>query len=482
MRYTPPGRLKTVEAFRDAVAALDLDIACVDTIDDAADVLARPIDLLGRTLSNRFAIHPMEGWDGERDGTPGPLTERRWERFGRSGAGLIWGGEAFAVCAEGRANPRQLFLNDDIDMTAALTGLRETVRRGRRAVGLDPDDAVIGLQLTHSGRFCRPDATGPRPLIVHRHAGLASKFGLADDHALLSDDALRAIRDRFVDAARVAGRAGFDFVDVKCAHGYLLHEALAARTRDGMYGGSFENRTRLVREIVEGIRTECPRLAIGVRLSATDLPPYARTSGGAVGAPLDFTVPYRDGFGVREDDPTAIDLDEPLRLLHDLVALDVTLINVTVGSPYYCPHVQRPATYPPSDGYLPPDDPLCGVALHLDVTREIKRALPLPVVVGSGYSYLQEYLPHVAAREIAAGHVDFAGLGRMVLAYPELPDDVVRRRTLDARRLCRTFSECTTGPRHGMVSGCFPLDPFYKKRPEAQQIRILRRDAGRAAT
>ncbi len=153
----------------------------------------------------------------------------------------------------------------------------------------------------------------------------------------------------------------------------------------------------------------------------------------------------------------------------------VQLLCVTAGSPYYVPHIQRPALFPPSDGYLPPEDPLVGVARQIDATATIKKAFPSMIIVGSGYSYLQEWLPAVGQRVLRDEKADSIGLGRMVLSYPELPADVLAGKPIDRKRLCRTFSDCTTGPRQGLVSGCYPLDPFYKSRPEAKLIEEIRK-------
>ena len=169
-----------------------------------------------------------------------------------------------------------------------------------------------------------------------------------------------------------------------------------------------------------------------------------------------------------------MNLEEPLQFVEMARDLGVRLLNVTLGSPYTCPHLQRPATFPPSDGYLPPADPLVSVAEHLRAARRCKERFEDLIVVGTGYSYLQEWLPHVAEHEIATGGVDFVGIGRGVLSYPELPRDVLARVPIDRKRLCRTFSDCTTAPRNGMVSGCFPLDPHYKDLPEAVRLKDLK--------
>jgi 2,4-dienoyl-CoA reductase-like NADH-dependent reductase (Old Yellow Enzyme family) len=306
---------------------------------------------------------------------------------------------------------------------------------------------------------------------------LDARLGLAPDAPLLTDSELEAIGEAFVRAAVLAEGVGFDFVDVKCCHGYLLHEILGAKTREGSYGGSFENRTRFFRRVVAAIRAAAPALGIAVRVSLGDVFPHAPPAAGGAGAPIGFdpAVAERHGFGVGEREP---DLGEGIAFLGVARSLGVPLVNVTLGSPYYCPHVQRPAFYPPSDGYLPPEDPLAGVARHVRAARRAKAAEPSLLVVGTGYSYLQEWIAHVAEHEVGAGHVDFAGLGRSMLSYPELPLDALAGRPLDRKRLCRTFSDCTTAPRNGLRSGCFPLDPEYAAlEPDATSLAAAKRRA-----
>lgn len=478
MRFPSPGHLRSADAVRQRLRELALDFDLDDAV-EAAGPLAEPADVAGRTVGNRFCAHPMEGWDGTTDGGPTEPTLRRWRRFGRSGADLIWGGEAFAVTRDGRANPNQLCLGEhsERDLVALLAALRE----GRREAGLDPDRVVVGLQLTHSGRFARPE--GPfAPRIAQHHPLLAAKYRLDPATPLLSDGELEAIGERFVAAAKVAQRAGFDFVDVKCCHGYLLHEVLAAHTRDGAYGGSLENRMKLFLRIAADVQRECPGLAIGVRLSAGDTAPFAADPSTNVGAPMhaDGVDLARHHFGLAIGDPLrhdlAFDLAGPLAFLRRARAQGVRLVNVTLGSPYWNPHLQRPAAYPPSDGYLPPVDPLAMVAAHLRTVRAIKQALPDLALVGTGYTYLQEWLPHVAQRELRRGGVDFIGLGRLLLSYPQLPADLIAGRPLQQKLLCRTFSDCTTAPRNGMRSGCYPLDPYYKAMPEAARVKAIKRE------
>jgi NADPH2 dehydrogenase len=455
VRFTQVRRLVSAASFAEHLAAVGADLRFDDDVVPApAGPLAQPVAFGRRTLGNRFAILPMEGWDGAPDGSPTALVERRWRRFGASGAKLIWGGEAVAVRHDGRANPRQLVLDE---RTAGhLADLRSA------AFG-DAPDVVVGLQLTHSGRFSRPEGS-PAPRTAYRHPVLDDRVG-ADDRSVLSDGELDDLAATYVDAAVLAAEAGFDFVDVKCCHGYLLHELLSAVDRPGRYGGDLDGRSRFVLSVIAGIRAAAPRLEIGVRLSVFDVAPHGVATGD-----------YRYAFG-GDGSGRGIDLDEPHRFVELLVDAGVVAVCVTAGSPYYCPHVQRPAYHPPSDGYAPPRDPLVEVARLLAVTADVKARHPGVVVVGSGYSYLQEWLPNVAQRAVADGAVDVVGLGRMALSYPGLPADVLAGRLLDRRLLCRTFSDCTTGPRNGLVSGCYPLDSFYRDMPERLTLAAAKRRA-----
>lgn len=467
--------------FRARCAELGLSIEAEDTVECAPDSpLAQPFEVGVKTLGNRFVIHPMEGWDGEEDGQPSDLVRRRWRNFALSGAKCVWGGEAMAVTPESRANPRQLVIHGSTEepLRALHAELLETHRKEFGTTG----DLLTGFQLTHSGRFSRPDASGMKPQILYRHPFLDRKFGLADDHPVLSDEDIRRIIDRFVVAAGIAERCGADFVDVKHCHGYLGHEFLGAVTRPGPFGGSFENRTRFLREVVAGIRATTARVEIGVRLSAFDFIPFRPdpdlSAGSRLGPgiPEDYSssLPYRHAFGGSADKPVEYDLSDTYRFVELLRELDIRLLNVTAGSPYYNPHIQRPALFPPSDGYQPPEDPLAGCARQIQATAAVKARFPDMFVIGTGYSYLQEYLPHVAQWVVRTGRADAVGLGRMVLAYPTLPRDTLERGELNAKRICRTFSDCTTGPRNGLVSGCYPLDPAYRQLPEAAIVRKIK--------
>lgn len=466
--------LKTADAFRDALVRCGADIPFDEAVAHGPDApLARPFTVGDRTVGNRFAILPMEGWDGNLDGTPSELTTRRWIRFGRSGAKLIWGGEAVAVREDGRDNPEQLFLSEQT--LGPIAAMREALVAEHVARFGRDDDLFVGLQLVHSGRYSRPhDKRRYEPVTLYRHPMLDRRLRADEVPYVLSDDEIPRLVDDFVRAAKQAERAGFAFVDIKHCHGYLGHEFLTAVDRPGRYGGSIENRTRFLREVVSGIRAEAPGLELGVRLTVFDSVPF-RVGRDGVGEPESWdggTYPYAfggDGTG------TGGDIEEPSAALGVIASLGIRWVCTSLGTPYYNPHLLRPAAFPPSDGYLPPEDPLVGVARHIDITRRLKERHPGLIFVGSGYSYLQEWLPNVAQRVLREGWADFIGLGRMALAYPDLPADVLAGRPLARKSLCRTFSDCTTGPRNGMISGCFPLDPFYKARPEREAIAAIRR-------
>jgi 2,4-dienoyl-CoA reductase-like NADH-dependent reductase (Old Yellow Enzyme family) len=441
----------------------------------------QPLSRGGIKIGNRIAVHPMEGWDGTADGIPSEHTIQRWKKFGRSGAKLIWGGEAVAVSHVGRANPNQLIIAKH--SLNGLAKLRKVLIEEHRRTTGSHDGLFIGLQLTHSGRYCRPNTHDkPEPRILYHHPILDRRLGLSSDYPLLTDGEIDAIVEEFHRAAKMAHELGFDFVDIKHCHGYLGHEFLSARTREGKYGGSFENRTRFLREGAKGIRSHAPGLHLGVRLSAFDTVPFrpdpSRSANGKTGPGIpevhDNLIPYLWGFGVNPQQPTEVDLTEPIRFLSLLEELEIRLVNITGGSPYWNPHIQRPALYPPSDGYQPPEDPLAGVALHMKLTRQLKQIFPNLIVVGSAYSYLQDFLPHVAQAAVREGWADAVGLGRMLLTYPEILWDATHGNEIQHKRVCRTFSDCTTAPRNGLPSGCYPLDSYYKNSELAERLKLAK--------
>lgn len=490
--------LKTVEDFRRHCAALGIELPCEDAIAAANSPLAEPVPDLtvnGKRIGNRIAIHPMEGWDGTTTGGVTEEMRRRWQRFGESGAKMICGGEAMAVRPDGRANPNQLIIIEQNQAgIAELVGILKNAHAERYGT---TDDLVIGFQLTHSGRFCRPhERMRYEPRVAFRHPLLDPKFKVTSDAQVFTDDEIERLIEDYIKAAKIAFDVGADFVDLKHCHGYLLHEFLGAHTRPGKFGGGFENRTRILREVVAGIRASGNKIDFAVRLSCFDKVPHRPDPALSVpgklgpGIPEDFSqcLPYRYGFGVNQSDPTQIDLTETFQFAELCAQLGVKILNTSAGSPYYTPHLQRPAAYPPSDGYQPAYDPLIDVERQVQVVRQIKThlaqlktqtpKLETPALVGSGLSYLQEYLPHVAQYLLRNGWADLVGLGRVVLSYPAMLADAAQKGELEKRLICRTFSDCTTAPRNGLISGCYPLDKYYTAKPEAAQLKEIKKRVG----
>lgn len=476
-RYPQIKKFADPQALRDRLATLDGELPLHDAVDPngalATAYTVRDASAGDRTVGNRFAILPMEGWDATTDGRPTDLVERRWRRFGAGGAKLLWA-EATAVVADGRANPNQLVLSEaNVESIAAL---RSAMVESHRERFDTTDDLLVGLQLTHSGRWSRP--TTPR--LAHDHPLLADRT--PPGASVFTDGELDELVDAYVAAAKRAQRAGFDFVDVKHCHGYLLHELLAAHDRPGRFGGSFDNRTRFFRTVVERLRAEAPGLGVALRLSAYDFVPFV-PGDDRVGVPVTSPTPgvraddapYRWAFG-GDGSGLGVDLTETHAMLDLCRELGVGLVSITAGSPYYNPHIQRPAYFPPSDGYLPPEDPLVGVARMLGATAELQRAHPDLAIVTGAMSYLQDWIAHVGQAVVADGAATAIGLGRMALSYPHLPGDVLAGVELDRHLVCRTLSDCTTAPRNGLISGCFPLDDFYKDRPERIELTRIKRD------
>ncbi len=467
---------KTVQDFSAYLKDEGIDIGLVDEVPgNNSSALAQKAECYGRTIGNRWSILPMEGWDCEDDGSPSEFTRRRWLRFATSGAKLIYGTEAAAVMHTGRSNPQQLTVAPHT--AAALKKMNEEMHQAHKEKFGRDDDLMIGLQLTHSGRYSHPNkADKLESVTAYAHPLLDIKFHNSQAN-VVSDEEIPEIVENFVRAAKIAQDAGFDFVDIKQAHGYLGHEFLTAFDRPGKYGGSFENRTRFFREIAERIRNEVPGMNISARFSIFDIMPFIKGEDG-VGCPMEWNGPYKYAFG---GDGTGMNMDpeltEPVKFVKLMQEYGVELICATIGSPYYNVHMQRPAYYPVSDGYLMPENPLYNVSRHIKAVSELRKRCPGLLVVGSGYTCLQEYLPNAAEYAVANNETDFVGIGRMVLSYPDICDDVLAGRTLDRCRICRTFGDCTSAPRNGMISGCYPLDEFYKRREEAARLREIKKAA-----
>jgi 2,4-dienoyl-CoA reductase-like NADH-dependent reductase (Old Yellow Enzyme family) len=431
-----------------------LAIALLDDVGPlAAPLVAGPL-----RLSNRLAVHPMEGCDGNLDGTPGELTFRRWRRFAEGGAALLWG-EATAIIPAGRANPRQLLISRET--APSLRRLLDETRAARRARFGTTEGFVVGIQLTHSGRW---SVGGP---IIVQHGDAIDAVKGCEGQAVLSDAELEELQERFVDAAALAGEIGFDFIDIKQCHTYLLNELLGAKTRPGAYGGTYERRTRFVREVFARIRARLgDSIALATRLNVFDGVPFVMSRDGR-GAPASHDLPYCHGWGTAEDDPLSPDPEEPIRLVGDLRELGLTLVNVTMGSPYYNPHFGRPFERPPVDGYTPPEHPLVGVDRHFRLAEAMQRAHPELPVIGTGYSWLRHYALQAGAANVSGGRVSMVGLGRGALAYPDFAVDALEQGGMARDKACIGVSYCTALMRakHNNLgqypTGCVPRDARY---------------------
>lgn len=407
--------------------------------DDSIAPLLEPVKVGGFHLPNRLVVLPMEGCDGRADGSPDELTFRRYRRFASGGAGLLWV-EATAVVEEGRANPRQLWIRRE-----TLESFRALVRE---ALAAAPKRPYLVLQLTHSGRYSKP-GRAPRPIIAHRSPYLDPLHKLPPDYPVISDGDLERLEDRYVEAAKLAREAGFDAVDVKACHRYLISELHASHTREGRYGGSFENRTRFFRNVVGKIRAAAPGIAVTSRMNAYDAMAY----------------PY--GFGVDREDAARPDLREPIELVRFLKESGAPLVNITIGNPYYNPNVNRPFDWPVIGAPTPKEAPIEGVARFIGIVRRIQEAVPDLAVIGGGYSWLRQFFPHVAAAAVRRGWVTLVGLGRLSFAYPDFPRALEESGRLDPEKVCVACSACTQIMRDGGRAGCVPRDsaiyePIYK--------------------
>lgn len=461
---------KTLADLRSHAAELGVDIPLVEDKEEIRSILAWPVELRslgGKTwrIGNSFAIHPMEGCDGNLDGSPGELTFRRYRRFGAGGAKLIWF-EACAVVPEGRANPRQLWIHPG--STKQLKDLLQACREAHRKEFGTCEDLITVLQLTHSGRYSfeKQKVASRHPVLdlyplVNRE-GLPPRENLPE---LASDDYLAALEDRYVQAAVLARELGFDGVDIKMTHGYLLSELIGARTREGVYGGPLENRARFTLNVAGKIRRQAgDDFLLAVRLGVYDGIPYAVGSENLVGVPRAYPTPYNYGFGMDAIDPYRMDLSEPLKFIGWLKQAGICLLNVSLGIPYANPHLGRPFDKPNEGYYETPEHPLLGVARHFSATAQIQSAHPDLAVVGTGYTWLRHFLIHAAAANVKLHRTTLAGLGRAALAYPDMPRQALEKAELNPLHTCKTLSYCTYLMRSKnnelgqFPAGCPPFD------------------------
>ncbi len=399
-------------------------------------ILSEKIDIYGREAANRILFQPMEGCDGTKDGAIDELTRRRYLRFAEGAPGIIWF-EATAVCNEGRANPRQLYINENtVDSFRSLVS--EVKKKSRELYGFEP---IMIVQLTHSGRYSKPSGT-PEPIVAYRNE-LWEKGKENQPFRVAADEYLATIPAMYEKAAELALEAGFDGMDVKCCHGYLFNEFLSAYDREGEYGGSLENRTRLYFDCIDAVKgTVGDKAFVTTRLNSCDC------------------FPYGYGFGVNEKEK--IDLAETKQIIEKLREKGIELVNLTIGNPYLIPHINRPyAVKSPEDGKI-------GMKRIYDVTREITSAFPDMKFAVSALTYEGENAVQYAEKLLSEGVGNFAGFGRMTFAYPTFYKDYLETGALDKGKVCIKCSKCSELMRAGTVSGCVIKDsetymPYYQK-------------------
>ena len=424
----------SLDELENKVKELQLDIPFSTNI----DVLKEKIEINGKTINNRLAIHPMEGCDATLEGSPSELTERRYMRYTKGLAGLIWF-EATAVSESARANNRQLFLNaDTFDDFAKLINMmkEESIKNSNQP-------PYLVLQLAHSGRF------GENKVIAVHDKKLDKISKIERSHPIITDKELEELKESYVKTAELAKKAGFDAVDVKSCHRYLLSELLGARTREGKYGGNYENRTSFLKDVVKKIKDEIG-IEVTVRLNISDF------------------LHYPIGWGINEQGE--LDLTEPLKLISELQDTGVKLINITAGSPYINPHINRPA-----DGeakkYTPPEPPLIGVERLIKLSKEIQNNFTDLIVVGTGFSWFREYVTYVASGMVEKGYAKIIGLGRMAFAYPDFAKDIIEKGRLDKNKVCITCVRCAELKAHKKITGCVIRDKDVYLKPYMEMIR-----------
>ncbi len=399
-------------------------------------VLGKQYKLENKTIYNRLVCQAMEGCDGTFDGKPDELTKRRFKRLASGGAGLIWF-EATAVLEEGRANPRQLYITEN-NLDAFKKQVEDIKETAFKTNGYEP---IVIMQATHSGRYAKPNGT-PEPLIAYNNP-IFEKDNPISAERIVTDEYLDRVGEALVKGSLLAEKAGFDGVDIKCCHRYLNSELLSAYNREGKYGGSLENRTRLLRESVKGAIENCSKdFIVSSRLNVYDGFPY----------------PY--GFGVKNDGSLDFDVSEPDWLFKELYKYGVRLLNITMGNPYFNPHVNRPYAH---GGYEAPENPLVGVSRMLNATAKLKELNPEMSIICSAISYLGVVAPNVVSAFISKNKFDFAGFGRTVFAYPDFANDILKNGSMDKNKICICCSKCTEIMRKpGGTPGCVIRDKdFY---------------------
>jgi NADPH-dependent glutamate synthase beta subunit-like oxidoreductase/2,4-dienoyl-CoA reductase-like NADH-dependent reductase (Old Yellow Enzyme family) len=450
--------LKTLDDLKKKMEEMSLSFP----LSEDFSVMYEKVKIGKHTLPNRFAVHPMEGFDSTPNGAPGELSFRRYKRYAEGGSGLVWY-EATAVLNECRTNPGQFWLHKEtLPVFKKLT--QESLKAAQNAFGVEHRPLSI-LQITHSGRYSKKNGK-PSPIIAHHSEVLDPIHKLGKEYQLITDDELDALQETYVNTARLAYEAGFDGVDIKSCHRYLLSELLASFSRENSrYGGSFENRTRFLRETAAKIKKALPELIVTSRLNVFD------------------AIRYPYGWGVSKDDEKKADLTEPLQLIKMLREIDYPLLNVSIANPYFNPHWGRPYDHPIVGMNTPEMHPLEGVANIINIAASIQKAFPDLAVIGSGYTWLRHLLPFAAAGVVKEGWSTLIGQGRGVFAYPDSVKDIKDNGSMNPNKSCIACSACTQLMRDGDKTGCVIRDskiygPIYRA-ARARSEDSLKKEAER---
>jgi len=427
-------KFKSLKELEKKIDKLSLDIP----ISKNLDILKEKIKLGNRVIPNRLAVHPLEGTDANQDGSPGKLTIRRYKRFAAGGAGLIWL-EAVAADEDGRANNKQLLIKENnLD---SFKNLAVVMRDEAKNIYGDDFNPYLAVQLNHSGRY------GVNNNILFHHELSDKSAGISPDQEVMTDAELEQVEDNFLRASKLVKKAGFDAVDIKACHRYLFSEALAAHTREGKYGGSYENRTRLLKNTIRKVK-ENVDIDIVVRLNVYD----------------DIAYPY--GWGT--DEFGNMDLSEPKRLIEELEDLGVKIINITASTPYLKPYINRPYDNSSGLGMEPDETPIEGVERLIKLTKFVSETVDKCLVIGTGFSWLREYATYTAAGVVEKSWADMIGFGRLALAYPDFAKSIIKNNSLDKSKVCVSCSKCAYLKAHNKASGCVVRDaevyvPFLRE-------------------
>ena len=408
----------------------------------STDILKTPLKVGNVTFHNRMGIAPMEGADSLEDGSPSDYTIRRYVNEAIGGSALIWF-EAISIVPEGRSSKTQLLLTEE--NVESYKRMNEKIKEaGRKANGFEP---YLIMQANHSGRYSNPD-NRPAPMIAYRHPQL-EQYRAADDSCIVTDDYLKSLEESFGKAALLAKKAGFDAVDIKSCHGYLLAELLSAYDRPGQYGGNYENRTRLSKNGIKAAKVwEDENFQVTCRLGIYD----------------GYEYPW--GFGVSEGSGLKPDLKEPIRLVKELYGnCGIQMMNLTMGNPYATTHVTRPFDM---GKYEPEEHPFTGIGRMIAGIGEVKKAVPEMVIFGSAPTYLRQFADLYTAGAVEEGFCDGMLFGRMAFADPDYANEIIKNGRIDPKRVCMTCGKCGDLIRAHKPTGCVIRDPktfmpFYKE-------------------